>query len=245
MMDASSSAALVEVGVLGVFVNDLKTFFLVERADGVGADAEAFLDFALDGFAGGENRLEVQAGHGLQRVESLRGEQAAGGDFHRAVEALERKQFLLQQNAGGKKGEKLTVRFDVIQRGVGEAVFAGQPAQNVLLALHGRLGAGQRHRVDRGQLPGGNHALQQLLQRRVWIDGFVHLFCSGGNDRRLLNFKAALSERRYQFQLIQQSQQGGLGFLFYGQHLAELVLRLQSAWPVWPSAKLRIWPARL
>jgi len=53
---------LVEIGVLGIFVNDLETFFLVERADGVRADAEAFFDFALDGFAGGEDRPEVQAG---------------------------------------------------------------------------------------------------------------------------------------------------------------------------------------
>ena len=46
----------VEIRVLGVFVNDLETFFLVERADGVRADAESFFDFALDGFAGGEDR---------------------------------------------------------------------------------------------------------------------------------------------------------------------------------------------
>jgi hypothetical protein len=63
----------IEIGVLGVFVNDLNRLFLVERADGVGADAEAFFDFALDGFGGGENRLEVQAGQGFQRVKTLRG----------------------------------------------------------------------------------------------------------------------------------------------------------------------------
>ena len=130
---------LVQVRVLGIFVNDLKRLVLVERADGVGADAEALFDFALDGFAGGEDRPEMQAGHGLQRVESLRGEQAAGGDFHRAVGALERKEFLLQQNARGKKREKLTVRLHVVQRSERQAVFLGQPAENLLLGLHRRF----------------------------------------------------------------------------------------------------------
>ena len=125
----------VEVGVLGVFVNDFKAFFLVERADGVGADAEALFHFALDGFAGGEHRLEVQAGQGFQRVESLRGEQPAGGDFHGAVDALEREQFLLQQNARGEQREQLAIRLDVVQRGVSQAVFLGQPAQDVLLGF--------------------------------------------------------------------------------------------------------------
>ena len=132
--------AFVQIVVLGIFVNDLDAFFLVERADGVRADAEAFFDFALDGFAGGEHRLEVQAGHGFQRVESLRGEQPAGGDFDVAVDALERKEFLLQQNARGKKGEKLTIRIHVFERRVAEAVFGREPAENFLLALRPAAG---------------------------------------------------------------------------------------------------------
>ena len=75
----------------------------------------------------------------LSASKPLRGEQAAGGHFHRAVQALERKQFLLQEDAGGKEGKKLTVRFNVVQRGVIHPVFIGQPAENVLLALHRRL----------------------------------------------------------------------------------------------------------
>jgi hypothetical protein len=130
---------LVEVGVLGIIVNDLESFFLVERADRVRADAEALFDFALDGFAGGQHRLEVQAGHGFQRIEALGGEEAAGGDLDGAVEALERQQFLLQQDAGGKKREKLAVRVHVVQRRVRQIVFLGQPAQDVLLGLNGRL----------------------------------------------------------------------------------------------------------
>ena len=50
--------------------------------------AQAFFDFALDDFAGGENRLELQASHRFQCVKALRGEEPAGGDFDRAVDAL-------------------------------------------------------------------------------------------------------------------------------------------------------------
>ena len=102
MMEASSSR-LRRDWCPRHFRQRLETFFLVERADGVRADAEALFHFALDGFAGGEDGLEVQARQRFQRVESLRGEEAAGGDFDGAVDAFERKQFLLQQNARGKK----------------------------------------------------------------------------------------------------------------------------------------------
>ena len=137
--------AFVEVGVLGVFIHHLNAFFLLQRADGVGADAEAFFDFALDGFGGGEHRLEVQAGQGFQRVETLRGEEAAGGHLDVAVHALERKQFLLQQDARGKKGEKLTIRLHVFERRVAQAIFGRQPAEDFLLARDLRLGVQQAH----------------------------------------------------------------------------------------------------
>ena len=81
----------------------MDSFFFFERADGIRADTETFFDFALDGFAGGENRFEIQARQSFQRVETLRGEKAAGGDFDGAVHALEWKQFFLQQNARGEK----------------------------------------------------------------------------------------------------------------------------------------------
>ena len=84
---------------------------------------------------GGEDRLEIQAGHRLQRVEPLRGKEPAGGHFHRAVDALEREQFLLQQKARGKKRKQLAVRLHVIERRVSQAVFLRQPAQDVFLAL--------------------------------------------------------------------------------------------------------------
>ena len=133
--------ALVEVGVLGIVIHHLDALFLLERADGVRADAETLFDFALDGFGGGEHRLEVQAGQGFERVEPLRGEQPAGGHLDVAVVALEREQFLLQQNARGKQGKKLTIRFHVFERRVAQAVFGRQPAEDVLLAGDVRLGA--------------------------------------------------------------------------------------------------------
>jgi hypothetical protein len=159
--------AFVEIVALGIFIYDLNAFFFFQRADGVRADAEPFFDFALDRLGGRENRLEVQAGQSFQRVESLRGEKPAGGDFDVAVHALERKQFLLQQNARGKKGKKLTIRLHVFERRVAEAVFRRQPAENFFLALDLRLGAKQCVRVQRRQLPGRDHAFQQLLRGTV------------------------------------------------------------------------------
>ena len=165
----------VEIGVLGIIVNDLESLFLVERANRVRADAEALFDFALNGFAGGQHRFEVQAGHGFQRVEALGGKETAGGDFDGAVDPLERKEFLLQQNAGGKQGKKLAVRVNVVQRRVSEAVFLRQPAKDVFLVLDGGFRANQRRRVSRRQLPGRDHAIQQLFQRDVLSGSFTHI----------------------------------------------------------------------
>ena len=149
----------IEVGILRVFIHHLDGFLLVEGADGVGAHAEALFDFALDGFAGGEDRLEVQAGQRFQRVQSLRGKEAAGGHLHQAVHAAEWQQFLLQQNPGWKQREQLAIRFDLFQRCVVQAVFSGQPAQDFLLA--GQRQSGERSGVQGGQLPERDHALQQ------------------------------------------------------------------------------------
>ena len=101
----------------------------------VRADAEALLHLALDGLARRQHRLEAQAGHGLERIQALRGEQAAGGHFHAAVDAPQRQQFFLQQDPRGKQREELPVRLDVVQRRVSEVVFLRQPAQHVLLRL--------------------------------------------------------------------------------------------------------------
>ena len=95
----------VEVVILGIFIHHRDGFFLVEGADGVSADAEALLHLALHGFGGGQHRLEIQAGEGFQGVKALGGKQAAGGDFHAAVDPLQGEDFLLQQNAGGKERE--------------------------------------------------------------------------------------------------------------------------------------------
>ena len=138
----------VKIRVLGIFINDLKTFFLVERADGVRTDAEAFFDFTLDGFRRGENRFEVQACHRFQRVETLRGKETAGGDLHRAVVARERKQFFLQQNTSGKKRQKLTVGINIVQVRESKAILMRQPAQDVFLGLNLGFGMNQQIRIN-------------------------------------------------------------------------------------------------
>ena len=97
--------AVVEIVALGIFVENLQPFFFIERADGISTDTEAFLDLALDGFRGGENRFEIEAGECLERVETLRGEQSRGGDFDVAIHALERQQFFFQENARWEKGK--------------------------------------------------------------------------------------------------------------------------------------------
>ena len=133
--DARVLGGTVEVVVRDAFLHDFEARLLVERADGVRADAEMLLHLALDGLAGREDRREREAGHGLEGVEALRGEEAAGGDFHRAVGAAQREQLLLQQNARREKREKLAVRLDVIQRSVGDRIFGRQPAQDVVFGL--------------------------------------------------------------------------------------------------------------
>ena len=52
----SSAASSRLVSSSGIFIHDLEAGFLVERVDGVRADAETLFHFALDGFAGGEDR---------------------------------------------------------------------------------------------------------------------------------------------------------------------------------------------
>ena len=82
---------VIQIGVLGVLVHHLEALFLVEGADGVGAYAEAFFDFALDGFRGCEHRLQVQTGECFESVQSVGGEEPAGGHLHGAVVATQGK----------------------------------------------------------------------------------------------------------------------------------------------------------
>ena len=58
-----------------------------DSAHRIGAHAEPLLEFALEGFAWGKNRFEAKAGEGLERVETLRGEESASGDLYRPVDA--------------------------------------------------------------------------------------------------------------------------------------------------------------
>ena len=107
----------------------------------------------------------IQAGQSFQRVKTLRGEKSARCDFDVAVHALEWKEFLLQQNARGKKREKLTIRLHVFKRREAEAVFVREPAENFLFA--GQIQFREHGGVQRRQLPGRDHAFQQLLRRRL------------------------------------------------------------------------------
>ena len=52
----------VEVGILGVFIDDLNRFLLVECADGVGSDSEVFLHFPQERLARRQNQFETKAG---------------------------------------------------------------------------------------------------------------------------------------------------------------------------------------
>ena len=137
--DGGVFGGIVEVAVVFAgFIDDLEGSVFFQGADGVRADAEMFFHLALDGFAGGEDGLDFEAGEGLEGVEALGGEEAAGGDFDGAVGAAEGEEFLLEQDAGGEKGEEFAVRLDVIERGVGDGVFLGEPAEDVVLGLRGR-----------------------------------------------------------------------------------------------------------
>ena len=80
--------AFIEIVALGIFIQDLDALFLVQGADGVRADAEAFFYLALDGLGGGED------GRGFRPVRVLSAsrpwvanKQTAGGHFNAAVHA--------------------------------------------------------------------------------------------------------------------------------------------------------------
>ena len=75
----------VQIRVFLVFINDLKWGFLVQRVDGVRADAEPLLHFALNGLGGSKDGLEPQARHGFERVQPLGREEPARRNFDGAV----------------------------------------------------------------------------------------------------------------------------------------------------------------
>ena len=129
----------VQIRVFLVFVNDLKRRFFVQRVDRVRADAESFLHLAFDGLGGSENGLEPEARHGFERVQPLGCEEAAGRDFDSAVGPSQGKQLFLEQNAGGKQGKKLAIRFDFLQRRVGHVIFLRQPSEDIFLGFERRL----------------------------------------------------------------------------------------------------------
>jgi hypothetical protein len=82
--DGGIFGGFVEVGFrILVFGEDLEAFFLFEEVECVGADAEVFFDFALEGFGGGEDGQEFQAGEGAEAIEARGSEEPATGDLDR------------------------------------------------------------------------------------------------------------------------------------------------------------------
>jgi hypothetical protein len=74
----------------------LKGSFLAESIDGIRADAQALLHLALNRLARSQDGLQLQAGEGFERIEPLRGKEAAGGDLNRSIVAFEREDLFLQ-----------------------------------------------------------------------------------------------------------------------------------------------------
>ncbi len=114
-------------------------------------------------------------------------EQTAGGHFDHAVDALQGKQFLLQQNARGKERKQLAVRLDVFQRGVTQTILLGQPAENVLFRLHRLLRAGadllvKDGGVGGGELPGGDQSdrASSVAGLSAVFVSFIFFFVRGG-----------------------------------------------------------------
>ena len=173
----------VQIRVFLVFVNDLKRRFFVQRVDRVRADAESFLHLAFDGLGGSENGLEPEARHGFERIQPLGREEAAGRDFDSAVGPSQGKQLFLEQNAGGKQGKKLAIRFDFLQRRVGHVIFLRQPSEDIFLGFERRLRRlaalpYQGFRIRGRQLLPCHHSVEQLLQNRLLIFHRVHDFGS-------------------------------------------------------------------
>src|SRR5437899_287092 len=117
-----------------MLIDNLEGCLFAEGVNRIRADTQALLHFALDNLARGQNRLEIQARERFKRVQSLSRKQPAGRDLDRPVLPPERQQLLLQQNAGGKERQKLSIRLDVIQRCIRQPVFLREPAKNVLFS---------------------------------------------------------------------------------------------------------------
>ena len=114
--DGSIFRRAVQIGVVVlVFVNDLKGGFLAQGIDGIRPHAQALLHFPLDGLAGSKDGLELQARHGLERIQALSGEEPAGGDLDAAIHSAQRKQFVFQQEPSREHRKKLSVRLDIFQ----------------------------------------------------------------------------------------------------------------------------------
>jgi hypothetical protein len=183
--DGSVLGGAFQVGIfIAHLVHHQQRGVFVQRVNGVGADAETRFHLAADGLGRGQDRLDFQPGQGLEGVQALGGEQAAGGHLDHAVEALQGEQFLLEQNAGWKEGKEFAIRINVVERGEIQMIFLGQPAQDMILVQNqfglalGGLG-GKDAGVGHGQLLGFDHAFDQfgrgVIHRRFEFLALVHI----------------------------------------------------------------------
>ena len=171
--DRGVLGGLVEIGIGrpgATFIEHLQRGFLVERVDGVGANAEPFLHFALDRLGWRQHGLQTQTGQRLQAIQPLGREQPAGRDLDLTIDPPERKQFVPQEQPGGKERQHLLVRLKFVEGNEAHAVFASEPAEHALLGQRGRASARQREEgtgVRDRELLRRDHAAEQFRQGAV------------------------------------------------------------------------------
>ena len=102
-------------------------------ADGFAADAEVGLDEARDLARAGEDRLDVQAGEGLQLVEGVNVEGVAGGDDEGAVVARQRHEGAAVDELERHRLQRLRLDLHVGQIDEFHAELVGERGEDVLL----------------------------------------------------------------------------------------------------------------
>src|SRR5437879_9548099 len=109
--DRSIFRRSVEVGIFQrIFIHHLERRVTAQRIDCVCAHPQSLLDLTLDRLSRSQHGLEIETREGLERVQTLGCEQAAGCYFHDAIITAKWKQLFLEQNARGNKRQQLTVR---------------------------------------------------------------------------------------------------------------------------------------
>ena len=98
--------------------------------------------------------MELQVGERLETIQAGSREQTADGDLDVAVLLAQRQHLLPQEDARREAREDRPVGIAVFQRGVFQAILAGQPLQNFLLRVRH-----DGHRLQRVRVQGGKLAV--------------------------------------------------------------------------------------